>query len=71
MSKLYAGTGIGCLLVQELHSGSVLIIQAALRKICSQCNVEDATADAEMKQLIEPQLLESFLACCGLDESIV
>ncbi len=48
----------------------VFMFQAALRKISNVCSLEDFQS-ADIQQLIQPKLVDSYLICSNGDESFV
>ena len=48
----------------------MLHFQAALRKISGICSLEEVDQDAA-DRLITPKLMDSFIACSSIEESIV
>ena len=45
--------------------------QAALRKICAVSKPPELNNNVELRQLIEPRLMDSFLLCSGHKENFV
>ena len=45
--------------------------QAALRKVSGMTGCNEEFESEEIQQLIQPRLMDSFLMCSGLDESVV
>ncbi|XP_050392848.1 protein inscuteable homolog isoform X2 [Patella vulgata] len=56
---------------ERCHSDAVLVASlAALRKVCMTCG-NDSMATLDVKQLITPKLMDSFVMCSHSDENFV
>ena len=49
----------------------IVCFQAALRKVYSLHQSEELNNNEQLKRLVEPKLMESFLMCSGQKENFV
>ena len=57
--------------VYPVSHAAPLAHQAALRKICAVTKPPELNNNVELRQLIEPRLMDSFLLCSGHKENFV